>query len=167
MAFGVLIIQEVACRLVVKREWPKNLHFLKNDLTAYVGTSLVLLPTVVLAGSAMGILQGPQELILTLPVALGMFVLSIYFYFILSHALRLHVDKKISLIKAIDFVGLSSLRNFKMYFVLSFYFGLFMILSGMSWGVGFVISLPWLLFANHFAYLELSRSQDLIARVPR
>jgi hypothetical protein len=165
LALGVLILQELACKLAAAHTWHRDLDFLKKNLVAYIGTSLVLLPTFVLAGSAMGILQSPQGLALTMPLALILFMLSVYFYFVLSHALRLHVNKKISLAKAIDILGISSLRRFRMYFVLSFYLGLLLMLSGMTWGAGFIISLPLLFYTDHYAYLELSRGEDFIARV--
>lgn len=166
LAFGALYLQDLARTLAETNAWPRNFQIIKGNLFAYVGTSVVLVPTFVLGGSAMGLLQSPQGLLLVMPLALLLFILSIYFYFILSHSLRLHLETKLSLPKAIDTVGLSSIRNFKIYLPLSFYFGLLMMLSGMTWGAGYVISLPLLFYVGHYSYLELQR-QDLTGHAPR
>lgn len=157
MSFGILIFQEVARNLVVTTSWRHHSPFLRKEWIPYLITSLILLPTSVLMGSALGILESPQTLLATAPMSLGLLILAVYFYLVLSHALRLHSEKNESLAKAIDIVGLASLRHFRLYFTLSFYFGLLILISGMTKGVGLLVTLPLLFYANHFAYVEMNQ----------
>ncbi len=60
-----------------------------------------------------------------------------------------------SLAKTIDVVGLSSIRYYKIYLVLSVYVGLLVLASGITKGVGLLVTLPLLFYTNHFAYLEV------------
>ncbi|MBV2168109.1 MAG: hypothetical protein KUL82_05310 [Bdellovibrio sp.] len=157
MSFGILIFQEVARNLVVTSSWRPHSQFLRKEWIPYLITSLILLPTSVLLGSALGILESPQTLLATAPMSLGLLILAVYFYLVLSQALRLHSERNESLAKAIDIVGLASLKNFRLYFTLSFYFGLLILISGMTKGVGLLVTLPLLFYANHFAYVEMNQ----------
>lgn len=157
MSFGILIFQEVARNLVVTASWRPHSQFLRKEWIPYLITSLILLPTSVLLGSALGILESPQTLLATAPMSLGLLILAVYFYLVLSQALRLHSERNESLAKTIDIVGLASLKNFRLYFALSFYFGLLILISGMTKGVGLLVTLPLLFYANHFAYVEMNQ----------
>lgn len=166
LALGLLILQEVARIQITARSWPKNWDFFKNEAVAYIVMSLILLPTIILAGSALGVLQSPQSLLTTLPLSFLLLLIASYFYIVLSHSLRYHIEKKVSLAQSIDIVGLSSVRNFKNYFLLSFYGGILLLVSEITWGVGFIISLPLIFYFNYFSYSELDQ-RGLIARAQR
>lgn len=166
LAFGILILQEFAQMGINSPAGPYNLNFIRKNLLSFTGTSLILLPTIVLGGSAFGILESPQGLLTTLPLAGCLFILAIYFYLILSHSLRFHLETKVSLPKAIDLIGISSIRNFRLYLILSFYFGVLLLISALAWGIGFIIALPLLFYVDHFAYLEIGRKKS-IGRAPQ
>lgn len=157
LALGLLILQEAARTQITTKSWPKNFDFLKNEAVTYIVMSLILLPTIILAGSALGVLQSPQSLLTTLPLSFLLLFIASYFYIVLSHSLRYHIEKKVSLAQSIDIVGLSSVRNFKNYFLLSFYGGILLLVSEITWGVGFIISLPLIFYFNYFFYSELDR----------
>ncbi|WP_374029530.1 hypothetical protein [Bdellovibrio bacteriovorus] len=154
ISFCLLALQEIAQYKVEKNAWPREL-FHKKSLPSYLITSLILLPTSVLLGSAIGILQSPQALWMTAPLSLGLLMLAVYFYFVLSHSLRFHLETNESLGKAIDVVGLVSIKSFKNYFVLSFYFALLILLSSLIAGLGLIAVLPLLFYVGHFFYLEI------------
>ena len=120
--------------------------------------ALVMLPTSVLIGSSIGLLDNPEALLVAVPTSFGLLMLALYFYFVLSQSLRLHFDKKVSIAKAIDIVGLASIRNFKFYLALSFYAALLILIAGMIKGEGLIVALPFLFYINHFAYLEMNQN---------
>ncbi|UOF00219.1 hypothetical protein [Bdellovibrio reynosensis] len=154
ISLGFLIFQDVASHFITAKNFQTNFSYLKTHLPAYIITSFILLPTSVLFGSALGILQSPNNLFVTASLALGLLILGVYFYFVLSQSLRRHIETKESLAKAIDAVGLASVKQFQLYLPLSFYFGLFILIAGMTWGAGLIVALPIMFYANHFSYLE-------------
>lgn len=101
---------------------------------------------------------------MTLPVVWGLLILCVYFYLVLSHSLRLRLTENVGIAKAIDIVGAASLKNFQAYFRLSFYLSLMIIVSGLTWGVGFIVTLPLVFFSSHFSYLDLKTAQAFTAK---
>lgn len=165
LGLGLLILQNLSNLLMSDQAWPKNLSFLYKDLISYIGASLILFPSYVLGGSAFGILQNPQEVTTMLPLAAGLFMITVYFYLLISHSLRWHIEKKMSLAKSIDLVASASLRSYRKYFNISFYIGILLTLSTWTWGVGFIFTLPLLYYCSHFLFTDMDQKK-LIAPVP-
>lgn len=155
ISFGVLALQEFAQKWIETKTWSQDLHALKKGVLPYLIVSFVLLPTSVLLGSALGVMESPQGIFYNFLLSWGLMILAVYFYFVLSQALRFHLEGNDGLAKAIDRVGLASFRHFKNYFVLSFYFSFLILLSEMIKGVGLLVTLPLLFFTNHYLYLEM------------
>lgn len=166
LGLGLLTLQSLSNLLIVEQAWPKNLSFLYKNLITYIGASLILFPSYVLGGSAFGILQNPQEITTMLPMAAGLFMITAYFFLLISHSLRWHLEKKMSLAKSIDLVAGASLRNYRKYFNISFYIGILLTLSVWTWGVGFIFTLPFLFYCSHFLFTDMDQKK-LIVRVPR
>ena len=160
MSAGLLSLQQIADQKI-RGEKGKTLLTTK-DLTPFLVTAVVLFPTGVLLGSSMGILESPQPLYSALPLSLGLFILSIYFYLVLSQALRLRLESKVNIAKAIDVVGLNSFKRFRLYISISFYLAILVMISGLTWGAGFIITLPVLFYVSYFLYFEV-RSQIISA----
>lgn len=167
ISFGFLVMQDIANHLIQEKQFPKNFNHLKASLPSYIITGFILLPTSVLFGSALGILQSPNSYLVTLSMSLGLLLLAVYFYFVLSQALRRHIETHESLAKAIDVIGLGSIRNLQLYLPLCFYFGLFILISGMTWGAGLLVTLPMMFYTNHFAYQELKSKSSSAGVQPR
>lgn len=159
----LLLFQFVSERLIEHKNW-RDFSSLKNGVASLIIVSVVLFPTNVLVGSALGLLQSPQGFLMTLPVVWGLLILCVYFYLVLSHSLRLRLTENVGIAKAIDIVGAASLKNFQAYFRLSFYLSLMIIVSGLTWGVGFIVTLPLVFFSSHFSYLDLKTAQAFTAK---
>lgn len=157
ISFGVLIFQTIAQNLIEGKTKAHDLLFLVKGIISYLIISLMLLPTSVLLGSAIGILQSPQDLFTSIPLSLGLIILGLYFYFLFSHSLRYHLEKKENLGKAIDIIGLASLKNFRLYLSLSVYFSILILISGITKGAGLIATLPILFYTNCFSYLEIQK----------
>ncbi|KHD88468.1 MAG: hypothetical protein OM95_08090 [Bdellovibrio sp. ArHS] len=153
-AFALLILQHLTDRWMEGKKW-QNLSTLKEFLLPFVVTSLILFPTTVLIGSSLGILQSPQEYLSGAPLSLGLFMLGAFFYLVLTHALRYRMETTTGLAEALDIVGLASMKNFRVYFVLSFYLALLLLLAGVTWGLGFLVAFPMLFFSSHYSYNEM------------
>lgn len=166
LALGILGLQGIAQNIVEGAAWSKNLSFFRKHSLSYIAAGLLLLPTFALAGSAIGLLQSRQNFLMMAPLASTLLFLGMYFYFIFTHSLRVHLEKGERFVKAIDIVGLCSIRNFKIYFLLSFYSGLFLLISIMTWGAALVVTLPLMFYANYFSFLELDQ-RGLIVRAPQ
>lgn len=158
ISFILLIGQRISERLIEGKDW-KDFNTLKKGLPAFIIVSVVLFPTSVLVGSSMGILQSSQHLFSAIPSALGLLIIAIYFYLVLSHSLRLRLDSEVGIAKAIDIAGLASLKNFKIYFALSFYLGLLVVISAFTWNIGLIVTLPLLFYSSHFSFLEAKVSK--------
>lgn len=152
ISFGLLFLQEITNRLLTQKAYPKTASFLKENLPAFIISSLILLPTSALLGSAIGVLESPQNLLQTIPMSWGLLILALHFYLVLSHSLRLNIENDIPLAKAVDIAALASLKNFREYFIIAFYAGLAVLISGYLWGAGFIVSLPVIFYATHFCY---------------
>lgn len=158
ISLGLLFLQEVSNQYSETRKWPQNFSFLKQHLLSFVVTALILLPTSALLGSAMGLLQSPQNFLQTVPLSLGLLILALYFYLILNHALRLSMESGTSLAKSIDVAALASVKKFKDYFLVSFYLGVAVLIAGLLWGLGFIITLPFVFFATNYIYAHIKSS---------
>lgn len=161
ISLGLLFLQEISNQYSQTHKWPQQFSFLKQHLLSFVVTALILLPTSALLGSAMGLLQSPQDIFQTIPLSLGLLILALYFYLILNHALRLNMESGTSLAKAIDVVALASMKNFKEYFLVSFYLSLAILISGLLWGAGFIVTLPFVFFATNSIYRHIKKSGAL------
>ncbi|UXR65543.1 hypothetical protein EZJ49_04665 [Bdellovibrio bacteriovorus] len=155
ISMGLLFLQEISNQYSQARKWPQQFNFIKQHLLSFVVTALILLPTSALLGSAMGLLQSPQDILQTIPLSLGLLILALYFYLILNHALRLNMENDTSLAKAIDIVALASIKNFKEYFLVSFYLSVAILISGLLWGFGFIVTLPFVFFATNHIYRHI------------
>lgn len=158
ISIGVLAFQTVAQTIIEGKVKLQNFSFLRKDLFSYIIASLILLPTSILIGSAIGILQSPQDFFTTIPLSLGLLILGLYFYFLFSHSLRYHLQTKVSLAKSIDAIGLVSIKKIRLYLSLSVYFSVLIAISGMTKGAGLIVTLPLLFYANHFSYLEIQKN---------
>lgn len=165
MSAGLLSLQQIADQKI-RGEKGKTLLTTK-ELTPFLVAAVVLFPTGVLLGSSMGILESPQPLHMTLPLSLGLFILSIYFYLVLSQALRLRLESKVNIAKAIDVVGLNSFKRFRLYLSLSFYLAILVMISGLTWGAGFIITLPLLFYVSYFSYLEVREQVISASSLPK
>lgn len=157
ISFGILAFQTAAQFLIEGKTKPHDIPFTRKNLFSYLIVSLILVPTSVLLGSAIGLLQSPQDFFTTAPLSLGLLILGLYFYFLFSHSLRYHLQTRENLSKAIDIIGWASIKNFRLYLSLSVYFSLLILISGMTKGVGLIVTLPLLFYTNYFSYLEIQR----------
>lgn len=166
LGLGLLALQTLANTLIITNKWPNRFSPIYRNLAAYTATSLFLLPTYILCGSAVGILQTPQDIVLTLPLASGLFMISVYFYLLISHSLRWHLEGKVSLARAIDLVAGASLRNYRLYFNVSFYFGILMVISVWTWGAGLLFTLPFLFYCDHFLFTDMKQNKLIEPALP-
>lgn len=162
VSVGLLIIQQITNNFLTNQKWPQNFSFLKNQLAPISITALVLIPTSTLLGSAIGLLESPQSIIHTAPLSFLLLIIAIYFYLILAHSIRLNLEENISLPKAIDIAALASLKNMRVYLIMSFYLGLLILIAGLLYGVGLIVALPLLFFGTHFSYVDL-KARNLFA----
>ena len=152
---SILLLADGCCvELTAHSQSRVSWRFFKKNPSAFFATSLMLLPTIILSGSSLGILQNPQEPIFTYPLALGLFWLGIIFYFLLSQALRLHVESDITFFKAVDKVALIILKNFKGYLSVSFYLSLGLMLAELTRGLVMIVLVPTLFISSHFLYAK-------------
>lgn len=154
LSLGLILLQAYARYFLQFKSWKKP-PFKKDTFLSLFIISIVLIPTSALFGSATGILESPQTLIQSVPMALFLLILAIYFYGIFYHALQLRLDTNVSIAKAIDVAALVSFKNLKLYLVMCFYLALLFVLAGLTYGAGLVLALPLLFFANSFAYDSL------------
>lgn len=160
LGLGFLIMRDQGSHQIQKQNWDRDLNHLHHHFFSYLATSLILLPTFVLLGSALGLLESPQNLLMSFPYSVGLLTISVYFYFVLSHSLQFHLITKTSLPKAIDKIGLRSLKNASHYLSASAMMGIILALSNLSWGGGFLFSLPMMFFTDFFIYESLNRQQE-------
>ncbi|AHZ85862.1 hypothetical protein AB1A81_01040 [Bdellovibrio bacteriovorus] len=153
ISFGLLFLQEVTNRYLTFKAWPRDLTFLKENALTFLITSLILLPTSTLLGSAIGVLESPQDFLHTIPMSWGLLILAVYFYLVLAHALRMTIENGTALAKAVDIAALASLKNFREYFIIAFYMALAVLISGILWGAGFIVTLPVIFYAAHYSFL--------------
>ncbi|WP_295905631.1 hypothetical protein [uncultured Bdellovibrio sp.] len=152
----LLIFQHATEQWLAGKNW-KDISFLKKALPAFIIVSVILFPTSVLVGSSMGIIQSSQGFFVAVPTAWGLLMIAVYFYLVLSHSLRLRFEDNVGIAKAIDIAGMASLKNFKLYFILSFYLSLLLVLSGFAWNIGLLVILPLLFFSSHFSFIEMKK----------
>lgn len=157
IALSILIIQEASTYFIINKSWRLKTNLKPDQFMALVATALLLIPTSILLGSALGLLQSPQQWFVTTPLSLTLLIIAMFFYFVLSHALRLHLESKQSLMKSFDSIGLGSIKNFRVYLTVSFYSACLVLFAGMTKGVGLIVVLPLILFVNHFSFLEVRK----------
>lgn len=160
-----LLLQDLAKQLIVHKKWPVRFQSTFARALSYMIVAVILLPTSVLLGSAVGFLESPQELFVSVPFSLSLIILGVYFYLILSHALRFHFEQNENLAKSIDFIGVASFKNLNMYVPLSLYLAVLILIGGMTKGAGLIVALPFLFYVNHFSYKELEK-RGVIVPVP-
>lgn len=158
ISIGILALQTIAQKLIEQKLNTKELPFLGMGLASYIIISIILLPAGILLGSAIGILQSPQDLLTSIPLSMGLIIVVLYFFLLFSQSLRHHLETKTNLGKSIDIIGIVSIKKFSLYLSLSVYFSILIIISELTKGVGLVFTLPLLFYANHFAYLETKNS---------
>lgn len=159
IALGLLIFQEIVNVSLENHQWQMNLSHLKDHLSSLLITSFILMPTGILLGSAFGLLESPQSRWQSLPMSMGLFMLGIYFYLILSHGFRLQQLKHQNIAKSLDIAALSSLKHLKLYLTASFYISIALLTGSLLHGVGFVLSLPFLFYSDYFVFNSV-QAQD-------
>ena len=157
ISVGLLIFQEMANMRLQKGRWERDLTHLKNDWVSWIITAVVLMPTGILMGSAFGLLHSPQELWRTIPMALGLFMLGVFFYFILTHGLNLQLEHSEGIAKTLDKSALASVRNLRLYFPCVFYVSVLLIISAFMRGFGFIVALPFMFYVCFYLYAEMKK----------
>ena len=157
ITFGLLIFQELANLYLENGSWRMDLSHLKEDGLSFFLTSVIMMPTGILFGSAFGILESPQGQWQNLPFSLLLFILGVYFYFILSHGLRLKQQTSLSFVKAMDVTSLASIKNFRLYFPACFYVSLILMVASLLRGLGFIVALPILFYCSHFVFIRMKQ----------
>lgn len=152
ISLGLLIFQEIANVRLSSGAWKKDLSHLQNDWISFLITAVVLMPTGILLGSAFGVLESPQERLQSWPMALGLFILGVYFFLILSHGLILQRERHEGIAKSLDTAALASIKNFKTYLAVSFYVSLALVVGSLLKGIGFIVALPFLFYCDYFAF---------------
>lgn len=160
LSIGFLIMRDQGWHQIQKQNWDRNLDHVRHHFISYLATSLILFPTFILLGSALGVLESPQNILTSLLFSVGLLTVSVYFYFILSHSLQFHLKSKTPLTKAIDKIGLRSLKSMNRYTSASLMIGILLAVSDLFWGVGFLLTLPVMFFTDYFIYQELSQQQE-------
>ncbi|MFM6928251.1 MAG: hypothetical protein ACKOX6_07290, partial [Bdellovibrio sp.] len=155
ISVGLLIFQELANIRLQKGRWDRDLTHLKKDWVSWIITAVILMPTGILMGSAFGLLHSPQELWRTIPLALGLFMLGAFFYFILTHGLNLQLERPDGIAKTLDKSALAAVKNLRLYFPCVFYVSVLLLFSGFMRGFGFIISLPFMFYVSFYLYSEL------------
>lgn len=161
----LLLFQEMSRILLVEQRSLRKFTLEGKELVSYLIVALILLPTSALFGSAIGLLESPQSFLIKLPLSMLLFIVASYFYIILSQALRWHIESRQNLGRAIDSLGVESIKHFRKYLALSFYVGLLVLVSAMTKGVGLIVALPVIFLVNHYLYLEMK--SFFIARAQR
>lgn len=159
ISVGLLVFQEMANLRLQKGRWQRDLSHLQTDWVSWVITAVILMPTGILMGSAFGLLHSPQELWRTLPVALGLFMLGVFFYFILNHGLNLQMEQPEGIAKALDKSALAAIRNLRLYFPSAFYVSALLVISTFLRGFGFIVSLPFMFYVCFYLYAELKKKK--------
>lgn len=158
ISLGLLIFQELTNLRLQSGKWKLDLTHFRNDWMSLIITAIVLMPTGILLGSAFGLLQSPQDHWRSLPMSLGLFILGIYFYFILSHGFNLQQNQHSGIAKALDNAALTSIKNFKVYLSASFYVSIALMIGGLLRGAGFVLALPFLFYVGYYVFADLKNS---------
>ena len=120
ISLGLLIFQELANLRLSSEVWKKDLSHLQNDWISFIITAVILMPTGILLGSAFGVLESPQSRFESWPMALGLFILGVYFFLILSHGLILQQERHQGIARTLDVAALASIKNFKTYIFINF-----------------------------------------------
>ena len=152
ISLGLLIFQELANLRLSSEVWKKDLSHLQNDWISFIITAVILMPTGILLGSAFGVVESPQSRFESWPMALGLFILGVYFFLILSHGLILQQERHQGIARTLDVAALASIKNFKTYLAASFYIGIALVIGSLLKGVGFVIALPFLFYCDYFVF---------------
>ncbi|MFM6929885.1 MAG: hypothetical protein ACKOX6_15555 [Bdellovibrio sp.] len=164
ISVGLLIFQELANIRLQKGRWDRDLTHLKKDWVSWIITAVILMPTGILMGSAFGLLHSPQELWRTIPLALGLFMLGAFFYFILTHGLNLQLERPDGIARTLDKSALAAVKNLRLYFPCVFYVSVLLLFSGFMRGFGFIISLPFMFYVSFYLYSELRKRDAFKAK---
>ncbi|MGZ3774453.1 MAG: hypothetical protein ACXVCY_12940 [Pseudobdellovibrionaceae bacterium] len=158
LSLGALVFQHLAQNLLIDKNG-KSVDFsvIKKNFMSFLIVSLILLPSNVLLGSALGILQSPQDVFTTFFISGGLITIGLFFYFLFSHSLIYHLRTKENLGKSIDITGISTIKNFRFYITLSSCFAILIMLSNITKGALLIITLPLLFYTTLFSYLEIRK----------
>ena len=135
-----------------------DLSHLKTDWISFVIAAVILMPTGILLGSAFGLLESPQSRLQSWPMALGLFILGVYFYLIMSHGLNLQQDRHEGIAKTLDVSAIASIRNFKIYLATSVYVSLALVAGSLLKGIGFIAALPFLFYCSYFVFKQMKEA---------
>lgn len=162
ISLGLLIFQELVNLRLQIGKWKLDLTHLRSHWVSLLITAIILMPTGILLGSAFGLLQSPQNNWQSLPTSLGLFIMGIYFYMILSHGFNLQQERGIGIAKALDIAALVSIRNFKVYLIASFYISIALMIGGLLKGAGFVLALPFLFYVDYLIFSDLKDAKKYL-----
>ncbi|MGZ3769240.1 MAG: hypothetical protein ACXVCP_06350 [Bdellovibrio sp.] len=160
ISVGILKLQ-AAAQAIINKEKITN-HFNTKNLFSSVIVGVILVPSGILLGSAIGLLQGQQELTMTVPVSMALITIAVLFYFIFSQSLRHNLETGTSIGKSIDFIAINSIKNFTNYLVPGICFSVLIILSELTKGIGLVITLPLLFYTNQFIYEKSEALNEIL-----
>lgn len=150
LSFLLLTLQAVTWFWTDHNRWPGKNDLLPRIIVPLLVCSIVMTPTSILIGSASGLLSSPQGFMTSWPLALGIIFLGLYFYFLISRALLLTLSTSLGIAQALDQAALESIKNFRKMSPLVLIFSTLVLLSEVTLGVAWVITLPLLYFATSF-----------------
>lgn len=153
----ILLIAEDACLIKVFK--PSQLFFVINfrkKPSAFFSTNLLLLPTIMLCGSGIGLLESPNNPLMNISGSIILFLTSLMFYFLLTQSFRLHCETDIKFFKSLDQVGLAMLKNFSSYLFVGLLFSIGFVFSDWSRGILLIPLLPLLHLSNYFLSKKIS-----------
>lgn len=124
-----------------------------KHLPAVIVIGVLFFPSLLLMGSGDTLVlnrYSPSSL----PSAFIIYILVSMIFFFLATALELRIQKNMNLVKALDTSALKLFRNLKNLFLLSFYSAGLLLLSKLTWGVGYALALPLISLAAHTFFAQ-------------
>lgn len=153
LSLGLLLLEFAAWFWLQDGVWPSPKKFWAQiQVMPLLVSSLIVLPTSMLIGSASGLLQNIGEYGINLLLSLFLFFIGVGFFLILSHALGLTLLQKENLLKAFDKSTLAFVRNFRLYAMICFYVGAASMIAALCRGPLFVVVLPVLFYASFYSF---------------
>lgn len=146
----LLSFQAVTWFWLEYKKWPQKNDLIPRIIIPLLVCSIVMTPTSILIGSASGLLSSPQGILTSWPLALGIIFLGLYFYFLISRALLITLSSSVGIAQALDQAALESIKNFKEMSPLCLIFSALVLLSEVTFGVIWILTLPLLFFATSY-----------------
>lgn len=150
LSFLLLTLQAVTWFWIDHNKWPQKNDLLPRMIIPLLVCSIVMTPTSILIGSASGLLSSPQGFMTSWPLALGIIFLGLYFYFLIARALLITLSTSLGIAQALDQAALESIKNFRKMSSLVLIFSALVLLSEVTFGMLWIITLPLLFFATSY-----------------